>query len=66
MKVAVRHEFTNSMRFRLTFRFRLPCTNLCVEYVRSEQWDKKTATEALDLLQYVYGINRRNVRFHHI
>lgn len=63
MKVNVQHEFTGSMRFRLTFRFgrdRRGC-----EYVRAEEWSRQVAVEALDLLQHCYGINRRNVRFVH-
>ena len=33
------------------------------ETIRSESWDRKAATEALNLLSSVYGIPRRDVRF---
>jgi hypothetical protein len=33
------------------------------EIVRAEEWNRAAASEALDLLQYCYGFNRRNVRF---
>ena len=63
MKVEVLKEFTGSMRFRLVFK--LPRIGHCVEYVRGESWNRLTASDALDLLQYVYGISRKNVRFIH-
>jgi hypothetical protein len=63
MKVKVRHEFTGSMRFRLTFT--LPRIGHCVEYIRAETWTRTQSVEALDMLQYVYGISRQNVRFIH-
>lgn len=33
------------------------------EFVVAEQWGRKEATEALDLLEYVYKIPRKSVRF---
>ena len=33
------------------------------EYVRAEQWTRKQSTEALNLLESVYGVNRRNIKF---
>jgi hypothetical protein len=63
MKVKVRPEFTGSMRFRLTFT--LPRIGHCVEHIRAETWTRTQSVEALDMLQYVYGISRQNVRFIH-
>lgn len=63
MKVDVRQEFTNSMRFKLTFV--LPRLGRCFEYIRAETWTKQVSTEALDMLQHCYGIDRKNVRFVH-
>ena len=60
MKVQVAPCFGGSLRHRLEF---MHGGQLCVETVRTEVWDRKAATEALDILQYVYGVNRRNVRF---
>ena len=36
---------------------------VCHEFVRAEEWNRAAASEALDLLQYCYGFNRRNIRF---
>lgn len=33
------------------------------ERINKENWNRKAATEALDLLEKVYGLNRKNVRF---
>lgn len=33
--------------------------------VRGEKWDREVATEALDILEKVYGYERRTIRFHH-
>jgi len=63
MKIKVGQDFSGSLRFRLSFY--LPVLGYCCEYVRAEQWNRKVATEALDLLQHVYGISRKNVRFIH-
>jgi hypothetical protein len=63
MNIKVGQDFSGSLRFRLTFN--LPVIGHCCEYVRGEQWDKKVASEALDMLQHVYGISRKNVRFMH-
>lgn len=48
------------------FRFRITLPDGSVEIVADyecEGWTRKKATEALDLLENVYGIKRRNVRF---
>jgi hypothetical protein len=63
MKVRVNHESTNHSRYRL--RFTLPGLNHCYEYVRAENWTRETSSEALNLLERVYGIKRENVRFVH-
>lgn len=33
------------------------------ETIRRDAWDRKAASEAIDLLEHVYGFGRRNVRF---
>ena len=33
------------------------------EVVYGDTWDRKTASKALDLLEHVYGVDRRRVRF---
>ena len=63
MKVKVNHESTNHSRYRL--RFTLPRLNQCCEFVSAENWTRKTSSEALNLLERVYGIKRENVRFVH-
>jgi hypothetical protein len=63
MKVEVRSEFTGCLRFRLTFK--LPRIGHCVEHIRAETWTRDQSVEALDMLQYVYGVARQNVRFIH-
>lgn len=63
MKVRVNHEFTNISRFRLVFT--LPRLNHCCEFVRADSWTRETASEALNLLESVYGLKRKNVRFIH-
>lgn len=34
--------------------------------LRSDDWNRETATEALDILEKVYHICRKNVRFKHV
>jgi hypothetical protein len=63
MKVKVRPEYTGSRRFRLTFV--LPGLGHCFEFIRAETWTRDQSVEALDMLQYCYGISRQNVRFIH-
>ncbi len=62
MNVDIRPEFNGSMRHRLTFRHE---GRIVSEHVRAEEWTRSAAREALDLLQYVYRIERRTVRFIH-
>lgn len=45
--------------------FRLTMPNGEREFVRQETWTRKTATEALDLLEGVYGYCRQAIRFVH-
>ena len=63
MKVKVNHESTNNGRYRLVFT--LPRLNQCYEFVSAENWTRETSSEALNLLERVYGIKRENVRFIH-
>lgn len=35
------------------------------EFLDAETWNRKTASEALDLIESVYGIPRSRVRFSH-
>lgn len=62
MKVKVRPEFSGSRRFRLEF---FHDGTVFHEYVRAEEWTREAATDALDLLQYVYKLKRSNIRFEH-
>ena len=34
--------------------------------IRRDVWDRKAASEALDVLESVYGLTRSQVRFRHI
>lgn len=46
----------------ILFRIKLPAGGH--ESIAADQWDRKTASKALDLLQNVYGLKRQNVRFY--
>jgi hypothetical protein len=65
MKVKVESCWNGGDRhyFRLTF----PCQNTTVREsvacVKGTDWDREYATIALNLLEHVYGITRRSVRF---
>ena len=59
MKVKVELCNGHEMYFRLTF----PDGNR--EMVFGESWGRKQAREALNICEYVYGLNRKNVRFVH-
>lgn len=48
---------------KLYFRLTMPCGSR--ESVIGEVWDRKTASEALDIVEKLYGANRRSVRFKH-
>ena len=43
--------------------FRLTMPDGRRESVRGEAWDRKTASQALDLLEHVYHVKRGAVRF---
>lgn len=49
-----------SFRLRWTYRGIPAC-----ERVSGERWTRKVATEALDLLEQVYKLPRRSIRFRH-
>lgn len=36
------------------------------ERIPGVRWTSKTAQKALDILEFTYGINRKNVRFKHL
>ena len=63
MNVKVRPEFGNSLRQRISFTLN---GQHYYEFVRAEEWNRTAATEALDVLQYVYKVNRKTIRFQHI
>ena len=63
MKVKVIPESTQQRRFRLVFT--VPRLGRCYEFIRAEEWTRASSSEALNLLQNVYGIKRENVRFIH-
>jgi hypothetical protein len=60
MRVYVSAYYPGSLRHEIRFRHD---GEVVRESVRAKTWDRKAATEALDLLQYCYGVKRRNVRF---
>lgn len=33
--------------------------------IAGEEWTRKVASEALDVLEHVYGLDRKSVRFDH-
>ena len=35
------------------------------QHLKRDTWNRKTASEALDLLETVYGLSRRNIKFEH-
>jgi hypothetical protein len=35
------------------------------EFLAGEHWDRAAVKEALDLLESVYRLNRKNIRFRH-
>ena len=47
------------------FSFRLTLPDGSRESVRGIRWDRSVATEALDLLEKVYGLKRTAIRFVH-
>ena len=61
MRVYVSACYGGSLRHEIRFRHDGRVVRECV---RAETWDRKAATEALDLLQYCYGVKRRNVKFY--
>lgn len=62
MKINV--EFCNGGNNK--FYFRLIFKNGKREFVNSESWNRKTASKALDLLQNVYGLKRKSIKFNHL
>lgn len=34
--------------------------------IHADSWDRKSATEALDVLESVYGLSRSKIRFRHV
>lgn len=51
----------NGLRDGEGFRLTFPCGGR--ESVQGRQWGRRTATEALDIAEHVYHLNRRLVRF---
>jgi len=48
------------------FRLTLPCgSREFISNPEGDLWCRKFATEALDILENLYGATRRNVRFEH-
>jgi hypothetical protein len=49
---------------RWNFRLTMPNGNReCIPHEEGENWNRKFASEALDLLESVYGCVRSNIRF---
>lgn len=54
-------------RTTIGFRLTMPCGSR--EYVKNpdnDWWDRGFATTALDILENLYDVTRRNVRFEHL
>jgi len=47
------------------YYFRLTMPDGKRETIKSDSWDRITASRALDLLSSVYGFKRANIRFIH-
>jgi hypothetical protein len=48
------------------YRLNIPHNGrVCREFVKGETWGRREATEALDMLEALYHLNRRSVRFDH-
>ena len=62
MKVQVKPEFGDEIYQRISFA--INGQNL-YEVVQAEDWTRAAATDALDVLEYVYKVNRKSVRFIH-
>lgn len=45
------------------FSFRLTFPDGSRESISGDTWTRKTASQALDIAEHVYGYDRRNVRF---
>lgn len=48
------------------YYFRLTMPNGSRECISGEKWTRAVASEALDLLEGVYHLPRRNIRFYHV
>ena len=66
MKVYVEHCWggNNKFYFRLTFQHEGRSVREHVGF-HDGNWDRATAIEAKDLLERVYKLNRKNIRFVH-
>lgn len=50
-----------------TFRLTTPTGEReFISHDEGDSWSRKYATEALNILEWVYGYKRRNVRFEHL
>lgn len=65
MKVKVESCWHGGERhtFRLTFMCQNRPTREEIACVEGTYWDREYATIALNILEHVYGLTRRNVRF---
>lgn len=68
MKVIVERCFRSkndgNCNYRLTFRcFR--GDSLHRESIIAPDWTRRQSSEALDILEYLYKVNRKNIRFVH-
>ena len=61
MQVKVEH--CNGRYYRLEWK--TYNNQICWENVRSEKWGRKTSSEALDILEKLYHIPRKSIRFVH-
>ena len=48
------------------FRFRLTLPDGKREFVPGREWTRTVATDALNLLERVYGARRSRIRFRHV
>jgi len=65
MKVNVESYWNGGASYGFLLSFRDSRGMYCRERIAGERWNRYVASDALNLLESVYGLTRRNVRFSH-
>lgn len=63
MTVLVEACWGSRLYFRITLPPQARSLSYQREFVPGDTWNRRTATEALNLLERVYGLKRANIRF---